>query len=49
MASYRGHLVGGFVGALAYTAAVSLLPVEQLATYANLLNGWQALAGVLVI
>lgn len=37
------------MGALAYTAAVSLLPVEQLATYANLLNSWQALAGVFVI
>lgn len=49
MASYRGHLSGGVVAAAACTLTVSLLPYEQLATYANLLHGWQTLAGVFII
>ena len=49
MASYKGHVAGGFVAAAAYTAAVSLLPVDRLADYAHLLTGWQVLTGVFII
>lgn len=49
MAGYRGHIAGGMVAALACTLAVSLLPYEQLSAYANLLQGWQTLAGVFMV
>ncbi len=49
MANYRGHLVGGFVGAVIYTAAMLFVPVEQLAEYAHLLNDWQALTAIFVL
>ena len=49
MASYRGHLVGGLVGAVGYTLAVTMLPVAQMAEYAHVLNGTEAIASVFVI
>lgn len=49
MANYRGHLAGGFVGAAVYTAVMLFVPVKEFAEYANLLHGWQAVAGVLII
>ncbi len=49
MASYKGHLVGGFVGAAVYTGVILFLPVQRLAEYANLLHGWQAIAAVFVL
>ena len=49
MAGYRGHIAGGLAAALACTLAVSMLPYEQLSTYANLLQGWQTLAGVFMV
>lgn len=49
MAGYKGHIAGGLVAALACTFAVSLLPYEQLSTYANLLQGWQTLVGIFIV
>lgn len=49
MANYKGHIVGGVIGAAVYTVAVSFLPVERLAEQAGLLRDWQALTAVLVI
>lgn len=49
MASYRGHLVGGFVAAAGYTVAVTMLPVAQMAEYAHILSGWEAIAAVFII
>lgn len=49
MASYRGHLFGGFVAAVGYTLAVTMLPVAQMAEYAHVLNGTEAIAAVFVI
>lgn len=37
------------MAALAYTAVVSVLPYQQFASYANLLHGWQTLAGVCIV
>ncbi len=49
MANYRGHLVGGFVGAVVYSALMLAVPVKQLAEYAALLSDWQPLAAVFII
>ena len=49
MAGYKGHIAGGLVTAVACTFAVSLLPYEQLSAYADLLQGWQTLAGVFIV
>ena len=49
MASYRGHLVGGFIGAAVYALAVTLLPVQRMAEYAHILSGWEAIASVFII
>ena len=49
MANYKGHMVGGMLGAAVYAAAVSFLPIERLAESAGLLRDWQVLAAVLVI
>lgn len=49
MANYRGHLVGGFIGAVGYTTLMLFVPVQQFAEYAKLLNDWQPLAAVFVI
>lgn len=49
MANYKGHLVGGFVGATVYTCAMLLVPVERLAEYAQLLENWQPIAAVFVV
>lgn len=49
MAGYRGHLVGGFVGTVGYALAVTMLPVTQMAEYAHVLSGWEAIASVFVI
>ncbi len=49
MSNYRGHLVGGLIGAAIYTAVMLFVPVQRLAEYANLLHDWQPLAAVFVI
>ncbi len=49
MPGYKGHIAGGFVAAAASTLLVSALPYRQFASYANLLHGWQTLAGVFVV
>lgn len=49
MANYKGHIVGGALGAGVYAGIVSFLPVERLAESAGLLRDWQVLAAVLVI
>ena len=49
MASYRGHLIGGLVAAAGYTVVVTMLPVTQMAEYAHVLNGTEAIASVFVI
>lgn len=49
MASYRGHIVGGFAGALGYTLLVMWLPVQRMAEYAELLSGWEPIAIVFII
>lgn len=49
MASYKGHIVGGAAFAGAYTVAMLLAPVEQLAEYAHLLYDWQAIFAVFII
>lgn len=49
MATYKGHLVGGFVGATALTVVALVVPVRQLADYAGLLHDWHAIAAVFVI
>ena len=49
MANYKGHIVGGLVAGVAYSLAMTAVPVEQLAEYAQLLDDWQALAAVYVI
>ncbi|MCA9336683.1 metal-dependent hydrolase [Candidatus Saccharibacteria bacterium] len=49
MANYRGHLVGGFVGGLAYTLLVMWLPLAQMAEYAQVLSGVEPIALVFVI
>lgn len=49
MPGYKGHLAGGLATAVICTVAVSLLPYQQLAEYANLLHGWQTLAGVFMV
>ena len=48
MASYKGHLVGGFVGAVVYTGVMTFVPVERFAEYAHLLKDWQPLAAVFI-
>ena len=49
MANYKGHIVGGLVAGVAYSLAMTAVPVEQFAEYARLLEDWQALAAVFVI
>lgn len=49
MANYKGHIVGGLAAGMAYAIAMTVVPVEQLAEYAQLLDDWQALAAVFVI
>ena len=49
MSNYRGHLIGGFAGAVGYTALMLFVPVERFAEYAALLSDWQPLAAVFVI
>lgn len=49
MASYRGHIIGGFAGAGAYTLAVTMLPVQRMAEYAQVLSGWEPIAIVFII
>lgn len=49
MSSYKGHLVGGFVGAAGYTVLMLFMPIEQFAEYARLLNDWQPLTAVFII
>ncbi len=49
MANYKGHLVGGFVGAATLTVVALVVPVRQLADYAGLLHDWRAIAAVFVI
>lgn len=49
MSGYRGHLAGGLAAAAVCTVLVSTLPYQQFAAYADLLQGWQVLAGVFVI
>lgn len=49
MANYKGHIVGGLVAGMAYAIAMTVVPVERLAEYAQLLDDWQALAAVFVI
>lgn len=49
MANYKGHIVGGLVFTGAYAAALTLVPVEQFAEHARLLNDWQAMTAVFVI
>lgn len=49
MANYKGHIAGGLVFGGIYTAAMTQVPVEQLAEAAGVLNDWQAMAGVFII
>ncbi len=49
MASYRGHFIGGFIGAVVYTALMLFLPLQELAEYAKLLTDWQPIAAIFVI
>lgn len=49
MANYKGHIVGGLAAGVVYAIAMTAVPVEQLAEYAQLLDDWQALAAVFVI
>lgn len=49
MANYKGHIIGGLAVGVAYTLAMTGVPVEQMAEYAQLLDDWQALAAVFVI
>lgn len=49
MANYKGHIVGGLAAGVAYAIAMTVVPVERLAEYAQLLDDWQALAAVFVI
>lgn len=49
MANYKGHVMGGFLGAVVYVVVISFAPVEQFAESAGLLGNWQALAAVFVI
>ena len=49
MANYKGHIVGGLAAGVVYAIAMTAVPVERLAEYAQLLDDWQALAAVFVI
>lgn len=49
MASYKGHIAGGFIAAAVYTAVISFAPVEQFAASAKLLGDWQTIASVFII
>ncbi len=49
MANYKGHLVGGFLAAAAYAAAIIVVPLDTLTHIAGLLQGWQAVAAVFVV
>lgn len=49
MANYKGHIAGGLVAGVAYSLVMIVVPVEQFAEYAKLLDDWQALAAVFVI
>lgn len=49
MANYKGHIAGGVVAGVAYSLAMTAVPVEQLAEYARLLDDWQALAAVFIV
>ena len=49
MANYKGHIAGGLIAGVAYSLAMTAVPVEQFAEYARLLDDWQALAAVFVI
>lgn len=48
MASYKGHLAGGFAAGVAYTSIMLFVPVEHFAEYAHLLRDWQPLAAVFI-
>lgn len=49
MANYKGHIVGGMLGAAIYAGIISFVPIERFAESAGLLGNWQALAAVFVI
>lgn len=49
MANYKGHIVGGLTAGVIYALAMTTVPVEQMAEYAQLLDDWQALAAVFVV
>lgn len=49
MANYKGHIVGGLAAGVVYAIAMTVVPVERLAEYAQLLDDWQALAAVFVV
>lgn len=49
MPGYRGHLAGGLAAAVICTVAVGVMPYQQLAQYAHLLQGWQILTGVFIV
>lgn len=48
MASYRGHLVGGFAAGAVYTGVMLFVPIERFAEYAHLLRDWQPIAAVFI-
>lgn len=49
MANWRGHVAGGVALGVAYTAALSVVPVQHFAERVGLLHDWQALAAILVL
>lgn len=49
MANYKGHIAGGAAAGIAYTAALSYVPIERFAEAAGVLQNWEAIAAIFVL